>query len=220
VNLRLIALLLAAWCALMIVPAIVISAVAPITFDSEPPGWIFGAWIGTYLVLWLADWSAPVSKWGLLGCTAVVVGFSLWFYPSLSRRNSLQRGGIPARGVVLEVEKPWMNVVINNIYIKRTLRLRIERADGVAPYEAKFKGTFMLGQIPGVGSRLALRVDPANPRHFEAVSEDSEYSAPEPEPSERTITDQLQRLAELHRRGDLSDAEFAAAKQRILNRFS
>ena len=55
VNLRLIALLLAAWCALMIVPAIVISAVAPITFDSEPPGWIFGAWIGTYLVLWLAD---------------------------------------------------------------------------------------------------------------------------------------------------------------------
>jgi len=119
--------------------------------------------------------------------------------------------------VVLEVEKPLMNVVINNVYIRRTLRLRIERADGVAPYEAKFKGTFMLGEIPGVGSAVPLRVDPNNPRHFEAVKDEggSHY---EPAPSaDDTITDQLQRLAELHRRGDLTDAEFAAAKRRILH---
>jgi Short C-terminal domain len=36
------------------------------------------------------------------------------------------------------------------------------------------------------------------------------------EPSD-TIADQLQRLAELRRRGDLTEAEFAAAKRRILN---
>ena len=31
-----------------------------------------------------------------------------------------------------------------------------------------------------------------------------------------SITEQLERLAKLHRRGELTDAEFAAAKQRVL----
>lgn len=61
-----------------------------------------------------------------------------------------------------------INVVVNNVYIKRTLRLRIERSDGVPPYEAKYRGTFMLGEIPSPGSVLVLRVDPHRPQHFEA----------------------------------------------------
>jgi hypothetical protein len=80
------------------------------------------------------------------------------------------------------------------------LLLRIERSDGVAPYEAKYKGLFMIGNIPDEGSMIRLRVDPADPRHFEAVTDDdgdSSYTRPQPS---GTITDQLQRLSALHRR--------------------
>jgi hypothetical protein len=58
-------------------------------------------------------------------------------------------------------------VVINNVYIRRTLRLRIERSDGVAPYEVRLKATFMLGEIPEAGTTLPVVIDPARPQQIE-----------------------------------------------------
>ena len=66
-------------------------------------------------------------------CALVAVGFSLWYYRGFLRREGLKAHGVWARGVVLAVHEPLMNQVINNVYIKRTLRLRIERCDHVAP---------------------------------------------------------------------------------------
>lgn len=242
VKLRTVGLLLALWCVLVIGPAVVISLSGVNTED--PAGFVLLAWIGGYLlqfgvfmvvamktqrgnnltgwliaslVPWAADFSAPVSPWWLLPCAMLVICYAWWVYRSVARSRSLQRDGVPARGVVVKVVKPMMNVVVNNVYIRRTLLLRIERTDGVAPYEAKYKGLFMIGNIPGEGSVIRLRVDPADPRHFEAVTDDdgdSSYTPPQPS---HTITDQLQRLSELHRRGDLTDSEFAAAKRRVLD---
>jgi hypothetical protein len=234
--------LLALWCLLALAPAVIIAVF--IGVDTEDPSgtvlliWIAGylAQIGVFLVItmkadggsfvgwviaslvpWSANWAAPISPWWLIACAAIVAGYSWWFYRSLARSRSLQRDSVPARGVVLKVEKPVMNVVVNNVYVRRTLLLRIERADGVAPYEAKFKGLFEIGDVPEAGSALRLRVDPANPRHFEAVNDGGESSYTPAQAVTDTIADQLQRLAELHRRGDLTDAEFTAAKCRILN---
>ncbi|MBZ5491213.1 MAG: SHOCT domain-containing protein [Acidobacteriia bacterium] len=127
-----------------------------------------------------------------------------------------------------------MNVVVNNVYIRRRLRLRIQPEDGTAAYEAIFKGLFMLGEIPSVGDRLTLRVDPANPQHFDydkastemaqaasaaSDSGDSRFSdehlSHEHLPHER-LSDELARLADLHKRGALTDSEFAAAKKKLL----
>jgi hypothetical protein len=243
-KLRTVALLLTLWCVLVIAPALVASMVWGADYD-EAPGyavltWIVGyllqfgvftvlalktrqaannfiGWLIASLAPWVADWSVPVSLWWLLPCAALVIGYSWWLYRSVARSRSLQRDGVSARGVVVKVVKPMMNVVVNNVYIRRTLLLRVERADGVAPYEAKYKGLFMIGNIPDEGSVIRLRVDPADPRHFEAVTDDdgdSSYTPPRPS---HTITDELQRLSELHRRGDLTDAEFTAAKRRILD---
>jgi hypothetical protein len=77
----------------------------------------------------------------------------------------------------------------------RTLLLRIERTDGVAPYEAKYKGLFMIGNIPDEGSIIRLRVDPADPRHFVPAA-------------------MAFRVA---RRGDLTDSSSPAAKRRVLD---
>jgi hypothetical protein len=151
-------------------------------------------------------------------CAAVAVGFAYWIYWSNARSDRAQHDGIPARGVVLEVVKPLMNVVINNVYIKRTLRLRIERTDGAPAYEAKYRGTFMIGNIPSVGDTLPLRVDPSRPQHFE-VAQDVDTSTTERVSyvADDGTADQLREVAELHRSGALTDDEFAAAKRRILS---
>jgi hypothetical protein len=126
---------------------------------------------------------------------------------------------------VLEVLKPWMNVVINNVYIRRRLRLRIQRQDGSPAYEGILKGLFMLGEIPSVGDRLTLRVDPANPQHFdydEASTETAQAASAaaadsgEGRLSHEHLSEELARLADLRDRGALTDSEFAAAKKKLL----
>jgi len=87
----------------------------------------------------------------------------------------------------------------------------------------------MLGEIPSVGDHLALRVDPANPQHFDfdkasteaaqsasAAAADSGISAVASESRRQNLADELARLADLRDRGALTDSEFAAAKKKLL----
>jgi hypothetical protein len=208
-------------------------------------------WFIASLLPWAVDWSVPTSRWFLLLCAAVAVATAFWMGQSTQRAQSLQQRGIRATGTVLEVLKPWMNVVVNNVYIRRRLRLRIQRQDGAQPYEGIFKGLFMLGEIPSVGDRLALRVDPVNPQHFDydkaastetaqaasaaAVSDFAEGRSSDARLSDEYLSgerlshehlsgghshehlsDELARLADLHKRGSLTDSEFAAAKKKLL----
>jgi hypothetical protein len=250
VNKQTVALLLAAWCALVIAPAwVVVALFTGADADANVTGPIFIIWIVGYLlqlgvfmaaarkasgnsivgwvlasiVPWIADWSAPVAAWGPAVCGIVVVAYAAWFYSRLARSDDLQHNGIPAVGTVLEVKKPIMNMIINSVYIRRTMTLRIERSDGTPPYEAKYSGTFMLGEIPGPGAVFNLRVDPANPKHFETVDGTTPSASPPPRSAstwlpqnDPTVAEQLQQLDDMHRRGALTDDEFAAAKQRVL----
>ena len=197
-RLRTVAVLLATWCVLLIAPSLIVLAVftgadpnaaiaGPIfaiwtvgyvlqlvvfmaaarqQTGSSVPGWILAA-----VLPWVADWSAPVARWAPFLCGIVAVAYSYWFYSRLARSADLRRHGIPATGTVLEVKQPLMNLIINSVYLRRTMRLRIQRSDGVPPYEATYSGTFMLGEIPTAGAVFALRVDPDNPEHFEAVDD-------------------------------------------------
>src|SRR5579864_3673613 len=184
-------------------------------------------WFIASLLPWVVDWSVPSSPWFLLLCAAVAAAVAVWIGQSTLRAQSLQERGIRATGTVLEVLKPWMNVVINNVYIRRKLRLRIQCEDGAPPYEGILKGLFMLGEIPSVGDRLTLRVDPANPQHFDydeastaaataqaasAAASDSGHARL----SDEHLSDELTRLADLRDRGALTDSEFAAAKKKLL----
>src|SRR5262249_19083847 len=116
-------------------------------------------WFGASLLPWAVDWTAPLTPLYFLLWAPITAGMAGWMASDARRADTLQRNGVRATGVVLEVLKPWMNVVINNVYIRRTLRLRVERADRVPAYEARFKGTFMLGEIPSAGDRIPLVVD-------------------------------------------------------------
>jgi hypothetical protein len=248
--------LLAVWCVLLLAPG-VYEAFGNVTLNGTLASvWIVGYlaqfgfflwimnlvgeqkvlwWFIASLVPWGVDWTVPSSTWFLLLWAAVAIAVAVWIGRVSSRARALQQRGIRATGFVLEVFKPWMNVVINNVYIRRRLRLRIQRQDGSPAYEGILKGLFMLGEIPSVGDRLALRVDPANPQHFDydeastatataqaasAAAFDSDVHATSAAASDSggaRLSDELARLAELHKHGVLTDSEFAAAKKKLLS---
>jgi len=116
-----------------------------------------------------------------------------------------------------------MNMIITAVYIRRTMMLRIERSDGTPPYEAKYSGTFMLGEIPGPGAcstsawirpTQALRIRRRdNPIRIATTTFGVNVVAQ----NDPTVAEQLQQLDDMHRSGwPSTDDEFAAAKQRVL----
>jgi hypothetical protein len=118
-------------------------------------------------------------------------------------------------------------VIVNGAYIKRKLRLRVEGVTNVPAYEATFDGLFMFGDVPSVGDKLPLLVDPSNPQRFEyddsanASADGTDAGAADPAGSappadDSGIADQLGKLAQLRTQGALSDAEFDAAKAKLL----
>jgi hypothetical protein len=197
VKLRTAAGLLALWCVLVVGPGLLVVAIFTGS-DADTPvfGWaiafwavgftaqlvVFMAltrkskgnnilgWLIAALAPWVADWSAPVVAWAPLLVLLIVVLYAVWFYSRLARSDDLQLHGIPATGTVLEVKQPLMNMIVNDVYIRRTMRLRIDRSDGTPPYEAEYSGTFMLGEIPSAGDVFNLRVDPKEPHHFETTA--------------------------------------------------
>ncbi|BDX31445.1 hypothetical protein TUM20985_19920 [Mycobacterium antarcticum] len=239
-NKPLIAGLLTAWCVLLVAPAwVVYFAFRDADPDTSIIGPAIAIWIvgyvlqlGVFIVAtrkasrngiggwflastmpFVADWSVPVAPWSPAAVLIVVGAYAMWFYSRIERSEALLHNGIPAAGTVLEVKTPLMNTVINDVYIRRTMTLHIERSDGAPPYEADYSGTFMLGEIPVPGAVFELRVDPRDPMHFETVDAPA---APEPTRPDPTIAEQLRQLDDMHQRGALTDGEFAAAKQRVL----
>jgi hypothetical protein len=196
--------LLVAWTILAVAPGLLVTLGAfGHSFDATvPSGTTVIVWVGGWLlqyaaffwlmsiagkqnilwwfiasgVPWLTDWTMSASPFLLFLWPALTVGTAVWIGYAESSYDSLEERGIHANGVVLQVYQPLMNVVINNVYIKRKLRLRIERSDGTAPYEAAYNGLFMLGEIPSIGDRLPLLVDPANPQHLQY--DDASAAAP------------------------------------------
>ena len=244
-------LLLALWCVLAVLPGAVAAAAFDVDTTTGIQGPVAGVWIVGYLaqfgvflavsrlttqvntIGWViasgtpfvSDFGAPASIIGPIAAALLCVGFACWLYWSATRQAKVLEHGVAAEGEVLKVKSPIMNSIINDVYIRRTLLLRIRRSDGVAPYEAKWAGTFMLGAIPDPGDRLTLRVDPRDPRHFEVVDHraSSAGAAPARSGSRRgggavsdDIANQLQHLTALHHAGDLTDAEFSAAKAHLL----
>jgi hypothetical protein len=180
-------------------------------------------WFVASLLPWGIDWASPVSPLFFLAGLLLASGMAWWIAVTARREESLQEHGIRATGTVLEVLKPWMNVVINNVYIKRKVRVRIERQDGAPAYEGVLNGLFMLGEIPSPGDRIPLLIDPANPQRFEydkgrdsTPAQARVTARPASATSPGSIPGELEKLSKLRERGALTDSEFAAAKRRLL----
>ena len=201
------------------------------TFKFQGPLWrTLSWWFTGSLLAWGLDWTPPSLLLWLQYAAALAVPF--WIGWAARQSKLFTQRAIQATGIVLEVREPMMNVVINNVYIKRKVRLKVEREDGAPEYEAVLDGLYMLGEIPSPGDRMPLVVDPENPQHVEyrerADSNSSSPSVPShhlrtasaasaPAQSHRSeVTDELERLVRLKDRGALDESEFRDAKRKLL----
>jgi len=239
---RTIAVLSTVWCVLVIAPALIAARLFDIATGAANTGWVIGLWIGGYLaqfgvflvmskraprgttpgwfvaaiVPWLADWTAPVSLGWLALSAAIVVGYVIWLCWAVYLVDRLRSDGVRGTGVVLEVIRPMFNVVVHDVHVRRALGLRVERCDGAPAYEARLAGTFALGEIPEPGDRVAVLIDPARPQHLELVDAEPVQRAAADLDLAPHIADQLRRLVTMRDRGDITDSEFTAAKNRLL----
>lgn len=240
---RTVAALSALWWILIVTPALVAARLLDHAGAASAKGWVLGVWLAGYVVQfvvflmmsrraprpavlgwviastvpWAADWTAPLSPWWLLLWTAVVVGYAAWLVAEVARVDRLRSAGEPGSGVVLEVIRPTLNVVVNKDASRRVLRVRVERSDGTAPYEARVTGTFTLGELPETQDRVALRIDPSRPSFIELIEDEPiQRSAPQPADLAPDLAERLQTLKTMRDRGDLTDAEFATARSRLL----
>lgn len=189
------------------------------------PGFV--AWFAASGLPWALDWTTPVSPFFAIPWVAIAIAVALWIASHARRDESLREHGVRASGVVLQVYQPFMNVIVNGAYIKRKLQLRIEGVTHVPAFEATLNGLFMFGDVPSVGDSIPLLVDPTDPQRFEyddsASTDDSATTnaaasvegAPTADGS-GSIADDLGKLAKLRAQGALSEAEFDAAKQKLL----
>ena len=244
-------LLLVAWCVVTVLPGVLLAVGVFGDVHDHTPGGMIPTWFGAYLVQlgifiviskmtesttraswwlivsllpWVIDWVPVGSPWLALTGVAAAVGFAYWVWADATRADDLQRLGVRATGTVLEVIKPkFFNVIVNSAYIRRTLRLRIAREDGVAPYEATFKSLFMFGEIPDPGDHLRLRVDPKRPKHFAPDKDGDDEAAvtPAPEPDEQPVRHdaeaRLKELARLRAEGLVTEAEYEAQRRAIIS---
>jgi hypothetical protein len=185
-------LCLCAWWAVVVLPAILTLAgvfgdVGP---DTEMGGAIFGVWIGCFcgqilflylasralghlrewwyivasLLPWAVNWAAPYGLgWGLLWIGIAGIDAAAMAFFSV-RSVSLDERGTVVTATVKKVLRNHMNVVINNVYIRRRVLLEIPGASG--SYEAVLPMLCEIGTSPEKGDKLRLRVDPKNPKHF------------------------------------------------------
>jgi hypothetical protein len=166
-------------------------------------GWLFG---GAFLVVGLivAVLVARLRR-AALGNGAAMGALMRSAFEGL--RNTVGETGQPAVGVVLSVADT--GTTLNDDPLAR-LRLRIEPADGSAPFEAEAKKLVPRLSPPRPGDRFTVEYDAADRSRvavLEALPAESRHDS---------LVDQLAKLDELHRSGALNQTEFEAAKTRLL----
>ena len=189
-----IVLSLFAWWILVVAPGVLTLAGAfgKVAEETELGGWVFAAWIVFYLAQlawvmvvvskaaghtrmswiviasllpWAVSW-APAYGWGWGLLWVGIAGATTAVMMILALRTfTLETMGRRATATVVKVLPNRMNVVVNNIYVRRRVLLDIPGADG-QPYQAVLPMLCEIGTAPEKGDTFRLRVDPNNPKHF------------------------------------------------------
>ncbi len=109
---------------------------------------------------------------------SVFIGIVSSFLAS-QRRNRVLSTGVPARGLILEINKLGTNVTLGGMrYESRYMRVDVEM-DGHAPYEIRCRGLIpkMMVRNALPGTFVALKVDPRSPKDVAVVGPGGVYFA-------------------------------------------
>ncbi len=150
--------------------------------------------------------------------------FIKWLTAVPGWMKKVEAEGKQATATILSVKNT--GTVINNTVALVKLHLRVEPPDE-APFEvSQEKEVSMITGLRGYdpGTHVKVKYDPNNKHHF--IISDANLPAghratpssavPKAFHSRSDLTKKLAELSKLHKSGELSDAEFAAAKKKLL----
>lgn len=162
-------------------------------------------------------------EWVAIGLYLVLIMvpmalFIWWVVAPPGWVKKVEANGQSAPATILSVKNT--GVVINNTIAVVKLQLRVEPPNA-APFEVSVdKEISMITGLGGyaAGGRVMVKYDPANHNHLVIVGEpdtpaDSHGAASN---YRSDVTDKLAELSRLHKSGELTEAEYAAAKKKLL----
>jgi hypothetical protein len=127
-------------------------------------------WLVASILPWVVNLTVPNNPWYIPVLALAAGGFAAWIFVRASATDRLLHDGVEGMGVVIEVIEPKaVSAVVNNGYVRRSVRVTVERADKIKTYEAVVRDLFKVEELPSPGDRIPLRIDPEDAKHVVMV---------------------------------------------------
>lgn len=153
------------WVVGFLIQLFVFTAIAKLTETTQMSAWIFIS-----VVPWVVNLTVPDNPMYIPVLVIAVGVFAAWVFLRSSATDRLVHDGLDGTGVVVEVIEPKaINAVVNNGYVRRSVRVTVERADKIKTYEAVVRDLFKVDELPSPGDRLPLRIDPEDAKRVVLV---------------------------------------------------
>jgi hypothetical protein len=153
------------WGAGFLVQLFLFTAIAKLSATTQMWAWAF-----TSVVPWVVNLTVPDNPMYIPVLVVAVGVFAAWIFLRSSATDRLLHDGLHGTGVVIEVVEPkTLNPVVNNGYVRRTVRVTVERADKKKAYETVLRDLFKAEELPSRGDRIPLRIDPEDAKRVVMV---------------------------------------------------
>ncbi len=130
-------------------------------------------WLVASILPWVVNLAVPATPMYIPVLVLAAGAFAARIYLRSSATDRLLHEGVDGTGVVIEVIEPKaVNAVVNNGYVRRSVRVTVERADKIKTYEAVVRDLFKVEELPTPGDRLPLRIDPEDAKRVVMVPQE------------------------------------------------
>ena len=174
--------------------------------------------------------SPGMLEWLAIAGYLVVILIPVWLFMKYMNASpgwvkQVEANGKQASATILSVQNTGL--VINNTVAVVKLHLRVEPPNE-APFEVSQEKEISMITGPGrytPGAQFKVKYDPGNQKHVVLLSDADTHSGDRVRPdnagaeafnSKPDVVQELTELSKLHKSGELSDSEFAAAKKKLL----
>jgi uncharacterized membrane protein YdbT with pleckstrin-like domain len=188
-----------------------------VVLDLRPHWWFFAGPAGLLvltLVALIVSKTSDLGDWAIILAAGVVLAALVWFagrylrwattnFVLTSDRLIFRSGVIAKRGIEIPLER------INTVFSHQSILERMLHTGDLVVESGGEQGRETFSEIPrppDVQNEIHRQIDIAQERRGE------------PTRREPDVVDQLDRLDDLRRRGVISEAEFQAKKQQLLDR--
>jgi hypothetical protein len=143
-------------------------------------------WLVASILPWAVNVTVPDVPISIAVFVLAAGLFAGWIFRQASVSDRLQHAGVPGTGTVIELIEPkFAGAAVNNGYVRRSVRLTVERPDKTKTYQAVLRDLFKVEELPAPGDKIALRIDPEDATRVAAMPVAKPEREPEPhdEPS-------------------------------------